>query len=237
MENIEYLRKRCLLTTPDVKVSDDEADSIIEEIVIDIATRTHIFKKIYGFTVHPDVQMYNFRYIARLNEEVEQEPQGISFDDPLPEDVLEWLQDGTIPSPVVKKDLVDDPYQAKFLYLTDIYDNDGRSVLEKFHSKGTSYYYCYDTLFLEQEQDNPMAFTAIVVPPIEELAEEQLLEIVTTVVAGFKFYVNDMLHSGSDVQASNYDFLRYHQSIGELRDLHPTVGYSNVNYTRIKRWI
>ena len=237
MDGIEYLRKKCLITTIDVKMSEDEADAIIREIVLDIANRTHIFKKIYGFTVNADVQMYNFRYIARLNEQIEEEPTEITFDSPLPEDIIDWLENGTIPSPVVNKELTQDIYQSRFIALTDIYDNDGRSVLDKFHSKGTSYYYCYDTVWLEQNVDMPMAYSAIVSPPIEELSEEQLEAISFTVVSGFKFYINDLLHSGSDVQASNYDFMRYHQAMEELRNAHPTIAYSNANYARIKRWV
>lgn len=236
MAQIDYLRKKVKYHVKDVDISDDDLDGIIETTMEDISLTTKVFKKIYGFTVHKDINLYDFRYLARLNEEVEYEPSKITLTDPSSAEIIDFLATGSLPSPGVEKELEQEKAQSRFIDLLEVFDEMGRSILDKFEYRGSTSYFVYDQAWLEEHDGAQMAFTAWVVPMIDELHDEDLLTIMPTVIAGSKFFVMDSLHSVSDVQATNYDFMRYYQAKDELRNMFPTAIITNTIETKDNRW-
>ena len=237
MTNAEYLREKVKYHIRDVHLEDDGIDSVIQTVLEDISLGSRVFKKLHGFTVHKDVNLYNFRYLGRLNEQVEKEPTSITFTAPEQQEILDFLKYGTLPSPTVNKVLQDDLAQSRVMDVLDIFDDEGRSILDKFEERGSSYYFCYDQEWLNNNDGKQMCFSAWIVPHIDELAEEQLLDIVQCVIAGTKFYVNDTLHSKDDTQATNYDFMRYHQCRENLTNRYPTAVVSRTDFARENRWL
>ena len=237
MAQIDWLRKKVRLHIRDIQLEDGDIDDTIRTVISDIASQTKIFKKLYGFTIDKDISLYNFRYIARLNEQVEEEPVTITFGDPTTEDLLDFLQTGNIPSPTVNKELQIEEHQSRLLDVLEIYDGKGFSALDKFEERGSSYYYCYDELWRNVNHGKAFAFAGWVSPKVEELHEEQLEDILFTVIAGVKFFLYDILHSPNDTQATNYDFLRYHQAKEELLNRYPTMVTAYTNSKRSRRWL
>jgi len=226
MSQKEYLRKKIKIHIRDVNMTDDNLDELIDTVIREIAIETRIFKKLYGFTLHSDIERYNFRYLARLNEQVEEEPTNITLEDPGFSEILEFINNGTFPTIPVKKDLTIEPYQSQFIDLLDVFDEDGRSVLLKFEERGSSWYFCYDEQWRKINDEKRFVFSAWVAPEIEELHDEDLSMILHTVITGCKFYVNDTLHSPEDTQATNYDFMRWYQAKESLGNLFPKTVYS-----------
>ena len=237
MANIDYLRKKVKYHIKDVHLDDDGIDSVIETVLEDIGSSTRLFKKLYGFTIHKEINTYNFRYIARLNEQVEQEPTSIVVNDITNEEIQEFITNGgLLPSPTVTKVLEDDLAQSRLMDVLDIFDETGQSIMDKFEEKGSSYYMVYDQQWLDANDSKTMAFSGWVVPQIEELAEENLIDMVNAVIAGVKFYVMDSLHSKEDVQATNYDYMRYFQKKEDLTNRYSQVVYSETDRTRSSKW-
>ncbi len=226
MTQKDYLRNKVQIHIRDVKIENSDLDAIIETVVDEIALETRIFKKLYGFTIHEDIEKYNFRYIAKMNEQVEEEPTNIIFGDPSDEDLIDFIENGNFPDIPVEKTLTIEPNQSQFFDLMDIFDENGNSVMDKFEERGSSYYFCYDEQFRNMNDKKKFVFAGWIKPDIEELHDEELSIITPTVIAGCKFYINDTLHSVEDVQATNYDFMRWFQSKERLGNLFPTVVYS-----------
>jgi hypothetical protein len=234
--NIELLRTRIRAVVGDVKIDDTQLDEIINHTIQDIAQYTKLFKKLYGFTVHKDVEMYNFRAIARMNEETEQEPSSITISDPDIRDVLEFIQDGEFADPKVDKTLEEDLARSLLIDVLDIFDQYGNSVLNKFSERGSAYYYCYDAAWREANHNEPFVFAGWITPHIDELSPEYFFDLLPALVAGCKFFINDLLHSPSDTQATNYDFMRYYQAKEHLLNKFPASVIS-VDTERIKQWL
>jgi hypothetical protein len=226
MAQKDWLRKKVKIHIRDVNMSESELDGIIDTVLTEIALETRLFKKLYGFTVHADIEKYNFRYLARMNEQVEEEPGNIVLGDITPGDLAEFISNGVFPEIPVDKNLEVDPYQSQFLDLLDIFDEDGNSVLDKFEERGSSYYFVYDEEWRKKNDDKRFVFSGWVKPDINELHDEDLSIILHTVIAGCKFYVNDTLHSPEDTGATNYDFMRWFQGKENLMNRFPTSVYS-----------
>ncbi len=237
MANKDYLRKKVKYHIRDIHILDPELDGIIETVFEEISAKTRIFKKLFGFTVHEDIMSYNFKAIARLNERVELETTSIVIGDPLPEDMWNFIKTGEFPDPVVGKDLVVDPARARMQHLLDIYDIDGNSVLSKFEERGSDYYFCFDDEWRKINDQKPFVFVGSIVPEIDELTDDMLMELVPTVIAGAKFYINDTMHSPDDTQATNYDFMRWYQAVEEITNRYTNISYSNVNHKKDSKWL
>lgn len=237
MANKDYLRKKVKYHIRDIHILDPDLDGIIETIVEEIGSKTKIFKKMFGFTVHDEIVSYNFKGIARLNEKVELETTGIVIGDPLPEDMLNFIRTGEFPDPVVGKTYTVEESRARMKDLLDIFDIDGHSVLSKFEERGSDYYFCFDDEWRKVNDKKPFVFIAAIIPEIDELTDDILVEISSAVIAGAKFYVNDTMHSPDDTQATNYDFMRWYQALEELTNRYANVSYSNVNQKKDSKWL
>jgi len=237
MANIDYLREKVKYHIRDVSLNDDGVDSVIQTVLEDISLGSRLFKKLHGFTVDKDITTYNFRALGRLNEQTEQEPTEITFSAPIQEEIEAFLTTGVLPSPTVNKVLQDDLAQSRVIDVLDIFDGSGVSIMDKFEERGSSYYIVYDQEWLDTHDGEFMCFSAWIVPHIDELADEHLLDITQCVIAGCKFYINDTLHSKEDVQATNYDFMRYHQCKENLTNRYPTTVVSTTDRTKDAKWL
>jgi hypothetical protein len=213
-------------------MEDADLEEMIDTVIGEIAMETRIFKKLYGFTVHESISKYNFRYIARLNEQVEQEPASITFTDPSMVEIIQFINNGEIPDIAVEKELLVEDAQSQFIDLLDIFDERGMSVLHKFEERGSSYYFCYDETWRMINDGKSFAFSGWVKPEISELHNEELTILLPTIISGCKFYVNDILHGVTDTQATNYDYMRWFNNKKSLMDKFPTLVYSTKENTR-----
>jgi hypothetical protein len=215
-------------------MTDPELNEIIETVVDEIALETRIFKKLYGFTVHENIEQYDFRYIARMNEQVEEEPTNITFGTPGRLEIIDFIANGNFPEIPVEKDLTIEPYQSQFFDLLDIFNEDGYSTLNMFEERGGTTYFLYDEQFRNINDNKRFVFVGWIKPDISELHDEELSIIAPTVINGVKFYVNDTLHSPEDTQATNYDFMRWYQAKENLMNRFPTTVYST---REDKQWL
>jgi len=226
MYNIDVLRFKIKPYLKDLSLTDAELNHVIINIVDEIAIETKLFRKLYGFSVHEDIERYNLRYIGRMNEEVEEEPTDIIIGDPAFEDIVEFIREGTFPEIPVEKNLKKDKFESNIIDIIDIFDDRGYSVVDKFEERGTTWYFCHDEEWRKLNDEKQFVFTAVIVPEIEELHNEELKLIGPAVLAGAKFHLHDILHSSPDVQASNYDYLRWEGAKKKIMDMYPQFSMS-----------
>ena len=216
----------------DISTSDLELLDVIDTVINEIAVETRMFKKLFGFTVHKDIDQYNFMYIARMNEQVEMEPTFIEINPLEPLEIIEFINKGEFPDVTVDKNLMKEEAESRFIGLLDLFNEEGYSVLDKFEERGSSYYFCYDEQWRKANDYKRFAMASYVVPNISELNPELMNMILPALIAGCKFYFYDTMHSPDDVQATNYDFMRWHQAKENLVNLYPTNTFSTKELTR-----
>jgi hypothetical protein len=237
MDPKEWLRNKVKIHVRDVNTTDDELDSVIETVVEEIANETKIFKKVFGFSIHEGKYTYDFRYLARMNERLEHEPVDITFGSPERSEVLDFLMNGHLPSPSIEKDLIIEPGESRLFEVLDIFDINGISIFDKFEQVSPYEYHVYDEQWLKENNNMQCAFIGTIVPNLTELHDENLLDIVITVISGVKFYINDTLHSPDDTQATNYDYMRWFQAKEKLMNRFPTSISLKTNNTRRNSWL
>jgi hypothetical protein len=237
MIDIEKLLNKVQRHVRDVNVTRSELLAITNDTLDDITTRIPIFKKLFGFSVHKDKRTYDFRALARMNEQVEMEPVSITYGDPNIADIIDFISNGDFPDIVVDKTEYTEDARSRYVDLIDIYAPDGRSVMDFFHYRGGDQYFVYNDDFLAQYDGEQFAYLAWVSPELTELTDDALLIVMPALIPGVKFHVYDMLHSSVDVQSTNYDFMRYHQAIEELQNRFPTRVYGAETYQKDVSWL
>lgn len=231
MNNMEYLRSKVKFHIRDVKSNDTDIDNVILDVINEIAINTKIFKKIYGFSIHKDIELYDFNALLQMNEETETELVSVTIGEHTREELLTYLTEYEVfPSPLVTKVTENDTIKSKFINVISMTGDDGRNISDYFQYFGSSQYKLYDEMFREENDGMHCIFTAQIIPDVEELLPEDLEVIAPAIITGCKFYFNDSMMSADDAQVANLFYRRYYAKIQELINLKPThaVGFNSV---------
>ena len=234
-DNITTIRGKVKFHIRDISFKDYEIDEMILQVITDIANETKLFKKIIGFTIHEDKKIYDFRNLTRMNERVEIELEAVSIQAYTPEDIIEFIKAGAWSNPEIDKTVfVERDGQSMFIDLLDVYDEFGHYITDKFQYHGTAQYYCLDNQWRKDNEGVGKCFVASVIPQIDEILQEDIHEIMHTIIEGCKYYFNDTFGSGDDAQVANLYYQRYWQSKQALINKHPTQIFA---IGRSKAWL
>jgi len=225
---LKLLREKIKFHIRDTASDDDEINQVITQVIEDIANEVKIFKKIYGFTIDEEMKIYDFNALAMLSSKLELELEAVSIGDIPQELVTAYLAvGGEIPSPDVHKVLYPGTYNIP-LELLDIYDEDGYSIVNKFHYAGTSERICYDENWLKDNNGKYKAFTMSVIPNVQELRSEELAVITGCIIEGCKYYFSNTYESTTDGQLTNLYYQRYWQKKQALINQFPTKIFAHI---------
>ncbi len=226
-DNMSYLVKKVKFHTRDIKIEEEELEELILQVIDDIANDTKIFKKILGFSVHEEVKVYDFNALTNMSETVEEELSTVSVMPITPDQIEDFFDTLTLPNPEIDKDLfIEGDGKSTFLAVMDIFDNTGMEVTNKFKYHGTSEYLCEDEEWRREHDLEQFAYTAAVIPHIDEMLPDTLRIITTAVVQGAKYYNSDTLEGQVDAQVANIYYQRYWQKRQELINRYPTQVFS-----------
>ncbi|OQX84624.1 MAG: hypothetical protein B6D63_04130 [Candidatus Latescibacteria bacterium 4484_7] len=238
MSNLETLRTKLKFHAKDISVTDDELDMVIEQVFEDIALRTRIFKKAYGFTVHEEIELYDFREIASLNERTEIEISDVTTGTFTDDQIVSFFQNSEEwPDPEVTKTLFNDDTVSRMLGVIEIYDEYGVSVTDKFDYIGNEQYACRDKAWRDSMDDKPFLFIGYVVPVLDELRDEDMVTITSTIIEGAKYYIANTMQMPIDNQVSNLYYMRYFNKIKEIINQYPTLVYGVENRRKDRKWL
>jgi hypothetical protein len=238
MSNLEILRNKVKIHIRDIYTADEEVDSIILQVIEDIAREVKLFKKLNGFTVEKGKQLYDFRNISRMNEEVETELENVYIGGIPDVRLIEmFLKKEKFPDPlVIKKNFIEGDFMTYF-GLMGIYDSDITSILDKFHNSGVSTYVVSDTEWLEEHDGENMVALTFGCPKIDEIPPEEIQVITSCVVEGAKYYFANTLQSTADAQVSNLFYQRYWNKKKELISMYPTQAFYITNRSKFDNWV
>ena len=236
--NIQYLRDKVKLHIRDVYTTDEEVDSVILQVIEDIAREVKLFRKLSGFTIEKDKQLYDFRNITRLNEEVETELENVyigGFTDLQMKLFLmgreEW------PDPLTFKRTFNEQEFMTFFGVLGLYDEYVRNIMDKFHHTSTSVYMVTDEQWLEDNDGKQMVAMTYGLPKVDELLNEELTMITSCVIEGCKYYFANTLQSATDAQVSNLFYQRYWYKKKELIDQYPLYAPQITSQTKDNKWL
>lgn len=236
-DNMAYLVDQCRFHLRDIKIEDSEVESLISLVLNEIAHDTKIFKKLFGFTVHEDIDLYDFDALVDMHEHFERELSTVTIGTITEEQVSNFYSTMELPSPPVDKTEYEEDQKSIFIQLLEIYNNDNVSCLSRFHFKGNSEYLCPDDYWREENDDEQLVFSATIVPHIDEIPEEVLSKILSAIIQGVKYYNSDNLEGQVDAQVANIYYQRYWHRRQELINRYPTQVFSFMSPKIKRRWL
>ena len=223
-DNIDIIRAKVKFHLRDVSVKDIDINQIILQSIEDISNETSLFKKVIGFTVHKEKGLYNFRDTLVMNEQVEEELSSVYIGEVSDNELINFLKDPTnFPDPEINKTtFIESSGKSEIVKVMDIFDEEGKSVNHKFHYHGIANYFVEDQLWLDENDGKYFAFVAAVKPHITEILPEDISIIMSAVIEGCKYYINDTFASHTDAQVANVFYQRYWQKKQQLLNQYPS---------------
>jgi hypothetical protein len=237
MSNIDILRDKVKFHIRDVNNTDDEIDNIILQVISDIALTTKIFKKIYGFSIHKDIELYDFNAILQMNERTEHELSSVTIGSYSQDQIKDFLSTSEFPSPPVEKVIEEETAKNKLLNVINIFDDEIREMRTEFRYLGTHQYKLYDESYREENDGMHCVFTAQIIPHIDELLPETIEMLSTAIIAGTQYYFLNTMNSADDVQISNVYYQRFYAKQLDLIDHMPTFVYGVQSTRGARKWL
>jgi len=237
-EILSDLRRKVKFHLRDISMLDNEIDEMIKFTIEDIARETKVFRKICGFTVESDKQLYDFLSITRMNEEVEEELENVYIGG-ITDIAIKAMLLGrdTWPNPITVKKEFEETAMSSYLSADAIFDPDLRNVMNKFKYTSTNIYIVKDQQWLEDNDGVEMALIYTVIPNLEEMQPEHINMIEHIIIEGCKYYVANTLGSGDDANIANLYYQRFWQKKQDLINSYPTKVVLDKSYMEEARWL
>ena len=237
-DNIEYLIKKVKFHIRDIQTDDDEIEELILQVIEDVSNDTQIFKRMYGFSVHSDIKLYNFDSLTTMSETVETELSAVTIEALTAEQIDSFYDTLVLPNPVTTQTTyIEVDAQSTYVNLLDIFSEEGESCMHKFKYKGTSEYICFDDEWRSENDLKQFVFVAAVIPHPDELTQTIISKVTSAIIQGVKYYNSDTLEGQADAQVANIYYQRYWQKRQELINNSPTHIFSVPNREVKSRWV
>ena len=230
-----------------VTLSDAEWQILLEQVVADIANETRIFKKMVGFTVEPTVEYYDFQAITSLHDKLTFDIYNITIGSFTFDDIMS-ISKGCVPSLTTTAAGVYSNLGNMILDVHDIIATDTRSLFKDFRYvqgytyRNMNYDPCanvceVDTSVEDCVQKGDEAFIvddakkAIAIvsfePDLSAIPPELERRIKPAIIAGLKFFGNDIYNDQENAAVANLFYQRYFAAKRELINKYPAYGTSN----------
>jgi len=202
-----------------VSLEDDEISELLKQAVEDIASETRVFKTIVGFSVEPDVEYYDFEAIFGLYCATVTDIKTLSFSSPI---TLNDIMNGVFPDMVITNTVDYPKPDHMILDVNDIFDTEGKSITERFTF--LSGYNYRNKLFDEKiDKVEPYQAAAVIsfVPDPKIIDEDIERRIRPAIIAGLKYFANDIYNDTDNAQVANLYYQRYFAAKRELINKYP----------------
>jgi len=225
-----------------VTLSDAEWDTLMKQVVSDVAQETRIFKKLVGFTLEPTLEYYDFEAISGLHDKLDVEITNITIGSFDFEDIMKIAKDGCVPS----LDTIEDEEfildENMILDVNDIIDTSAKSIFKKFtfmqgYTYATCALPCETTANADCDQPQDEAFyvnndkKAIAIisfePDPDKITADIERRIKPAIIAGLKFFANDIYNDKDDAAVANLFYQRYFAAKRELINKYPYYNSNN----------
>ena len=210
----------------DIGITDTDLTNVLNDVIKDIALKTRIFKKAFGFTIEPDMYDYNFRGLLEVYERTqEQTIDSLIINSYTEDQLLNYLSNPLdievsvtnsasygVPSStyidtidvLTKVDDVDQLELSSIFYLFEPIDGDSFKFVSKIQ-------YPVEALCLVH-----------IIPNIKSIDDRVETYLKSTIIAGLKYYT-DTEQSQQNVNTDINSYKKYQNALLELQSNFPTI--------------
>ena len=210
--------------TSDVKSTDAELLSLIDLVSDEIMVETRIVKKLYQMTMFSNLEFYDLKSTATLQDKYEQGVSAITITNPIQsiQSVIDIMKgNATLQNPTMSISVENVNATMNFIAIDDIFDDKMRSVMNKFEIVNGHRYCVPDISFRQQNNDITFWYVASVQTTLDNVDDITLASFLPVIIQGVKFYLyNDPVTKSTD-QANNFHAMRYFRAKENLMNLFP----------------
>ena len=212
-----------------------ELEGLATDVIENIANDTLIFKTLFGFSIEPEIEFYDMRAMFGLDSRLNLHVKKIVSTSVNKQNVFDFFKTGKFPSAKDASVMELDEYDEVFLSLHGLVDVHGKSLMGHFtHMSGSVYKlnensHFRDTTDLIPQEDRKAVGIAAFIPDKAMIAEDIERLIKPAIIAGIKFYVNDMYNDKEGAAVSDLYYKRFYAAKQTLINKYP---FYNNNYEK-----
>lgn len=178
----------------DIGIIDADLTNVLNDVISDIAINTKIFKRVFGFTLEPNINQYNIKHLYQLSDKLQIVINGINYTDYTNvNDLLQTFKNkGNIGAGDIKVDETLDTSikntYCDYLECVDIFDNSFNSYMNYFEPINK------DEFWLTFTPKESIEVTGIVSvnPLVNEITNNIENQIRFAIISGLKAYVHTL---------------------------------------------
>jgi hypothetical protein len=210
----------------DIGVSDTELQNILNDVIEDIAISTGIFQKAFGFTIEPEIELYNFDALLDMYERNQTEIANLTLDSITESELIEYLKDPTNFTVDVTETSTVGITPNKFLNTLDIITLNGNSLVSMIkdfeYISNNSYRYKYANTIRDKIE---AICLCSIIPDISNIRPEVEAIMRNAIIKGLKYFTDTTMNA-QNVNPVNFKFQEYEKAKIELQNKYPTIlGY------------
>jgi len=208
----------------DVGITDSSLNTVLQDVINDIALSTKIFKKAFGFTIEPDLYDYNFGALLEIYERTqEQTIDNLTINSYTEDQLLQFLSDPTQLDITVADSSTNgiplNTYIETLDILSKTYNTEQSSLGSVFDYFEPIDSYSYKLTKKLQEPVRAIAILSII-PNIENIDDRAEKYLRTTIIEGLRYFVNTQ-DNAQNINPDINNYKKYERTKLELQNKFP----------------
>jgi len=217
----------------DVGVSDTELNTLINNIIQEIASYTRIFKYHFSFELLDNIKYYNFNALMQDNQHFDENITTITLGSDTDQDLIDFLIEPKCYNTKTNEVTEDNKIYDQFFALDDILlieDSNIQSIGSYFkHLRESEYVYkLYNKNAKCDGKSKYKAFCiCTIVPNLEHISNDIENVIRPVLIEGLKYYT-DTTENAVNVNPDVNQYKKYFNAKNTLMNMYPTrLGYTS----------
>jgi len=202
----------------DYGIEDTDLATILNDVIMEIAFKTRIFKTIIGFEIIDCVTVYDFGSIYKINMAEKKDLLSLDIIEPTLEDLLEAMNDGTGLEVKVNETLESSPENSQLIDVTDVVNENRESIFDLFDPVNDLIYEYKGTF--KKELIKAYAIGSFI-PDITLVGSNIEKVIKPALIAGVKYYLSSNYTNAQNLQPVVSDFQKWNNEINLLMSKYP----------------
>ena len=171
----------------DIGVTDTDLTNILQDVVSDISVNTKIFKRMFSFTLEPELDMYPIKDLYQLSDKLEPTILDINYTTNFntQQGLIDYLSNADINVQQTIDTTTDNIY-SDYIETIDLFDDKFNSYMPYLEPVGIDDYY----LIKKINKPTPITGIAVINPLLSEVSDRVEKQIRFAIISGLKAYTN-----------------------------------------------
>ena len=206
----------------DIGIDDVTLQNVFQDVVSDIATNTKIFKRVYSFTLEPEIDKYTLKDLYQLSDKSEPIITNINYTTTFDtqQGLIDYLSNADINVQQTVDTTTDNIY-SDYIETIDLFDDKFNSYVHYLEPVGVDDYY----LNKEITEPVPLIGIAVINPLLTEISDRVEKQIRFAIISGLKAYTHTLENQPNE-QAALVLNKQFEYDKQKLRNNYPYYGLS-----------